>query len=1015
MSSDRARVSYDPKRQYRSVVAQQGRVTLEADVNEAQEIAGEILRVETIDVVGPNGTPDDGYKIAAVAGDTTRDFSVGAGTMYVGGERVTLSPAVKYSTQPEWLDRAGDPLWADPPQATSASEFVYLFLREQEVGAVEDTALREVALGGPDTAQRKRPIQRIVRLPVDADTCVTALQAAQAAWAAAGANFDPATMMLTSPATLKVALLNQPTPGNVCEPQAQGGYIGADNQLIRVQISFCDNSKTSGRLLWSRDNASFLHRLKPVDPNNANLLELMTAPVDAYHAPRANHPVEVLRAAVPLSEDPAIDPLNRDYVAAHSGVVATPTQEYQTDFKRLILPADLPAEYQGGTAPLFLRLWEEELPFMSGQPVTLTGTGLQVTVDLHNSAGFFTVGQFWMFAARPNTPAEVYPHRYLFAPQPPEGPRLWACALATIGWQAQVFTLLDDCRNPFDNLVELTKRHDGCCGVVVTPGEVAGGAGLQALLDQLAGQKATVSLMPGLYELPQPLMLSTKHSELTLEGCHDGAVLSARAGAEDGFVPGLVELVGVNNFTLRRLRFQMPLAKAPVPKDFPPMTASIGVLAVHCADLRIEECLFRFRLTTDSDLYAAGLFATSECWNLTVERNRFLHDDTYDRAASPKRFVVGVLATTGFPPTDVARTKRALARATVNKTDGVAVLLDNARILRNEFAGLTIAVYARAQLGRVFCDDNIVHGCDGGFYFVATDLAFLRESLLQSFRPKYGNAVEQQVFEASLQATQAPLHLAMHDFASRIPLPAHYVAPYTLKVGKSPSATDARATAAKAKGGYAQTIAAFAGDAGSTKANGSLKAARAGEPASPPEAKAAAGGERSAKAAAAQAVFGSHEIKARLGSFYAALPATRPDRLIPHLRLTNNDVEILPLAGDPQPTNLSVLQPLTLLVALPPGEDASITANANSLRGSSLRSFLAIVQQPTVATFTGNMILNNAGEDLCNSLWLQAEAKRPLMNASGNTFRGAPRLVPFNPVDAGCAAANWNVLNSTQF
>jgi hypothetical protein len=1009
MSSDRARVSYDPRRQYRSVVAQQGRVTLDADVNEAQEIAGEILRTETIDIVGPSGTPDDGYKVAAVPGDTTRDFAVGAGTMYVGGERVTLPAAVKYTTQTEWLDRAGDPLWASPPQAASATEFIYLFLREQEVSAVEDTALREVALGGPDTAQRKRLLQRIVRLPVNADTCVTALQAAQAAWSAAGANFDAATMMLRSPATLKVALLNQPTTGTVCEPQAQGGYIGADNQLIRVQISHCDANKSSGRLVWSRDNASFLHRLKPVDPANPALLHLMTTPVDAYHAPRANHPVEVLRCAVPLSDDPAIGPLNRDYVAAHTGVISTPALGLAAD-QSLTLPAALPAEYQGGSAPLFLRLWEEELPFTSGTPVTLTGTGLQVVIDLHNSAGSFTVGQFWMFAARPNTPAEVYPHRYLFAPQPPEGPRLWVCPLATIGWQQQTLKLLDDCRNPFDNLVELTKRHDGCCGVVITPGEVGGGAGLQALIDKLAGQKATVSLMPGRYELPQPLMLFDKHSELTIEGCHDGAVLSARADAEDNFVLGIVQLLGVNNLTLRRLRFHMPLAHPPLPKDFPPLAASIGVLAVHCADLRIEECLFRFRLTTDIDLYAAGIFATSECWNLSVERNRFLHDDEYERAEKPKRFLVGLLATAGFPPPEFTR-KKGQPTLAGNKTDAVAILLDNARITRNEFAGLTMAVYARAEIGRVFCDDNIVHGCDGGFYFATTDLAFLRESLLQSYRPEYRNEVEQKVFVAGLQATQAPLHLAMYDFAMHVQMPDKFVPAYTLKIGKSPTATMARATTAMAKSGYAQLLAAFSGEAKPAQDFSQLKT---DQPAHAMNA--GAGIEEPAEAMAEHTTTGSQKIKMTLAPYYAALPDERADRLIPHLRFTGNDVEILPLMTDSeQEPDLTTLQPLALFVSLPPGEDASVAASANCLRGSTLRGFIAIVQQPTVATFTGNMVLNNAGDDRCMSLWLQAEAKRPLMNASGNTFRGVAKIVPYTPNDAGCDAPAWRVLNSTQY
>ena len=63
MGSDRARVSYDEKQQYRSVVMQQGRVTLEADWNEAQQISTEETRKEALDFVGPAGTPDDGYRI----------------------------------------------------------------------------------------------------------------------------------------------------------------------------------------------------------------------------------------------------------------------------------------------------------------------------------------------------------------------------------------------------------------------------------------------------------------------------------------------------------------------------------------------------------------------------------------------------------------------------------------------------------------------------------------------------------------------------------------------------------------------------------------------------------------------------------------------------------------------------------------------------------------------------------------------------------------------------------------
>jgi hypothetical protein len=167
MSSDRARVSYDPTRLYHGVVKQQGRVTLEADDNEASTLIEESLRVDALDFVGPSGTPDNGYAISAGPGPF--DFEVEPGTMYVGGMRASLLDTTRYSQQPDWIDHDGDPEWVSPslPPA-QPNELVCLFLREQEVSAVEDAALREVALGGPDSAQRLRLIQRVARLATTA-------------------------------------------------------------------------------------------------------------------------------------------------------------------------------------------------------------------------------------------------------------------------------------------------------------------------------------------------------------------------------------------------------------------------------------------------------------------------------------------------------------------------------------------------------------------------------------------------------------------------------------------------------------------------------------------------------------------------------------------------------------------------------------------------------------------------------------------------------------------------------
>jgi hypothetical protein len=261
MGSDRARVSYDPKQQYRSVVMQQGRVTLEADWNEAQQIFGEELRLETLDFVGPAGTPDDGYRIVIYRRPATApfDFYVGDGTMYVGGLRTALLTPVDYYSQPDWLDYGPeDPDWVDFSTLVAKrpkDEFIYLLLREQEVSAVEDPDLKDVALGGPDTAQRKRLLQRIVRLATNGTTCAAGLASANAKWSSEGLWFDPDTMRLRSGASLQVGFSGQ-AQTDPCQPQAQGGYIAPDNQLIRVQISGIYQVTGRPKFLWGFDSTT---------------------------------------------------------------------------------------------------------------------------------------------------------------------------------------------------------------------------------------------------------------------------------------------------------------------------------------------------------------------------------------------------------------------------------------------------------------------------------------------------------------------------------------------------------------------------------------------------------------------------------------------------------------------------------------------------------------------------------------------------------------------------------------
>ena len=472
MGSDRVRVSYDERRRWRSVVDQQGRVALEADGNEASQLAAEELRREALEVVGVTGTPDDGYKVIEPTAKTTPAFevTVGKGTMYVGGVREHAYADILYSTQPEWLDHSTDPDWRDPAKPAGinySNELICLLLREQEVGAVEDTALREVALGGPDTCQRTRLIQRILRLGINASTCEDAIKEAQDHWSQAGLQRDPASARLLAAAGLKVGFLSQgPTP-DPCEPQAAGGYLKPDNQLIRIKVTSYNAAAGTGTFIWGYDDASFLYRVQVVD---SKTLKLGSVPIDEFHKPRVNQAVEVLRTAAQLAtgwdlggdwKDGPVGLSADDYVASPDGIVQTLAKEYDPITGQVSLSPGLPLGYppQPGTPVTFMRVWEGQVAFTLGTAASVGDTGMQVTLTLQDPKVPVEVGAYWMVGVRPGTPTKVYPQRYLDQPQPPDGPRLWVCPLAVVHWDNDgLMKVKDDCRNLFSDLVDLSKR-----------------------------------------------------------------------------------------------------------------------------------------------------------------------------------------------------------------------------------------------------------------------------------------------------------------------------------------------------------------------------------------------------------------------------------------------------------------------------------------------------------------------------------------------------------------------------
>jgi hypothetical protein len=865
MTSDRARVTYDPSRRYQGVVAQQGRISLEADWNEAQAIVGAELEARTLDIVGRAGSPDRGYEVTPVAddgdlqhgdlqhgdlqhgdlqrGDLQRgDLVLRAGTLYVGGQRLRLTDHLRYSGQPDWADHEGDPLWREPSVPGQPHELVYLLAREQEVSAVEDPALRDVALGGPDTTQRLRVLPRVVRHPTEARTWEAAWgQLIEKRWRPHGFAVDEASRALVPRARLQVMAFHG---GDEAQPADLGGYLGPNNQLIRVQVTRVDSDGVPV-VVWGYDNASFLYRLSSsVASASRTILRLATAPVDAYHQPRTGQVVEVLRtAAILAAEDAAAVGA---CVAASVGRAARVAVAYDPDSRELAVAAELPAEYlrkPGDGLPLFLRVWEGEIRCTPGEEHALGASGLRVRLTGlpaadpdADAAESYPVGAYWTIAVRPGigpgAAAVVYPQRIMDRPQPPDGPRQWLTPLAFIRWQPGA-PRPEDCVPRFGGAgiggaVRTQQRSAGPSAVNLKPDEVGGGWGLQDAIDAHTGRgrAATVCLTPGTYALPRPLRIGPEHGRLTIRATAPGVILRAEPDAAERFPLGLITATESDGLILEGIEFRPPHARLSLDghtyQNQPERARalldahrdrviSIAVHVTRCTGLSVERCHFLFSpAESAADLFGAAIFSAEELHGLRVTRCTFASREPLSHARRRPRAgeaaegrhdtVIGVVhAPTALAvplpadaqPADSQPADSQPGEPAHPRGSQSVPLLADAVIEDNTFEHVTAALVAIGQLGDIRIERNTARHCHAGFWLVpqyASHVLTLLDRLVNQAEGAY-----RDLTAAQLGALAEPLLFHTTTIARMLPVTlVEEETGYRPRRLEAPSTTDER-------------------------------------------------------------------------------------------------------------------------------------------------------------------------------------------------------------------------------
>ncbi len=506
MSSDISRQRFDPAKNFNSVLMQQGRVQLDGDWNEWNDILERHWRSETIDLIGrgvvPLETPN-GFEIQ-ISGTS---LTIGRGRMYVDGLQAENHGAGDQEFDPVLgearglapLPYAEQPYFPGAPDAPEEGgpHLVYLDVWEREVTAVEDPNLREVALGGPDTTTRLQTTWQVRVLPNvgNGATCATPDEQI------------PGWLDIIRPSAgrLTTKAIGVASPDDPCLIPPSGGYRGLENQTYRVEIHQAGPVGTA-TFKWSRDNASVATGVSRIEGDNVLTVDRLVW--DSVRRFSPGDWVEITDDLLAFSLAPgeirkiaSVDDASRTITLAAgltTGVFPVNGQnltdpERHTRIKRwdqkgLVRDSDgniyTNLEEAGGTG-----LIEVPAPGTS----LILENGVQVTFTTALDDGAFRSGDYWIFAAR-TADASVEE----LEAAPPRGVHHHYCRLAVVTFPNQVL----DCRKFWPPPVSDAESCD-CTLCVSAEQHNEGTFTIQEAVNQILQTGGTICLGPGIFNLAE--------------------------------------------------------------------------------------------------------------------------------------------------------------------------------------------------------------------------------------------------------------------------------------------------------------------------------------------------------------------------------------------------------------------------------------------------------------------------------------------------------------------------------
>ena len=512
---DFSRDSYDRSKRFSRVLMQQGRVQLDADWNEQNDILLHYLRSLAVDLIGPhggsgtqpgfalittdaevdalkdaNGSPLDADTVRGLKTSLRDDgFLIGIGRYYVDGLLCESDTYLGFSEQ------AGYPfagaMTFENIRDKTGSFLVFLDVWERHVSCTEDGDICEVALGGPDTATRAQVVASVMVPPpqlgddklydqqelVD-DAKKLADAADDAARAAARkvlndfAEAVRVTLNRLSTARLRARARITGMPEGDCNIKPQAQYRGPENQLYRVEIQRggvawdgttdkekpAGNAKFAATFKWSRDNSSIDTPIVSLQGDTVVLAHLGR---DASRGLQVDDWVEIVADNLRLEGQPG--PLRRVKTVNPDELTITLNEGVDQSFE------------QDSTAHPVLRRWDQHrsdgdqadnlLLVREGSGDDLNWIELEDGVQIQftpsgdpNNPSRYRAGDYWLIPARVATgdvlwPKETQAGKQVAKALPPHGTDHHYAPIAVISNDgSQKVVLQQDLRRKFTPL-----------------------------------------------------------------------------------------------------------------------------------------------------------------------------------------------------------------------------------------------------------------------------------------------------------------------------------------------------------------------------------------------------------------------------------------------------------------------------------------------------------------------------------------------------------------------------------